>query len=90
MKFGKSLKNLPPQTQKFIPRRLITRIRLKRSQYYEYNSAVKIQKIIRGKIGRSRHLRLFLDFAITRIQSMWRGTYVTCFLKLHIDYFLRC
>ena len=71
-------------------RRLITRIRLKRSQYYEYNSAVKIQKIIRGKIGRSRHLRLFLDFAITRIQSMWRGTYVTCFLKLHIDYFLRC
>lgn len=69
-------------------RRIISNVNLKIQFALEYEMSSKIQRIVRGKIGRSRFLRLYRNFAAMRIQATWRGTYV-CTNFQHSESFRR-
>jgi hypothetical protein len=54
-------------------RKLITKIRLRVVFALELMMIVRIQKIVRGKFGRVKFLRILRDRKATRIQATWRG-----------------
>ena len=59
-------------------RRVISKSRVNRIRAHESQCVIKIQRIIRGKLGRVRWWRILRDTAATRIQAAWRGIVARC------------
>jgi hypothetical protein len=67
-------------------RRVISTARVKRIRAHETACAIKIQRTVRGKLGRVRWRRILRDTAATRVQAAWRGIVARCrFDKLWLN-----